>query len=170
MLSTIRSLLCTATNCTPHERMFNYNRRSTNGESLPSWLTTPGKVHMKRHVCHSKYEPLVEEVDLLEANPMYAFIRNADGRESTVSLRDLPPVGAPIEDEFIGVNTQSHNTDNAEFVPPEKMVDHDIQIETTPAVEVITDTPSVNTGEVVNNNPSVRRSARLKKAPTLLDL
>ena len=78
--------------------------------------------------------------------------------------------GAPIEDEFIGVNTESHNTDNAEFVPPEKMVDHDIQIETTPAVEVITDTPSANTGEVVNNNPSVRCSARLKKAPARLDL
>jgi len=40
-LHSIRSLLCTATNATPHERLFNYKRRSSFGESghaqLRSW-------------------------------------------------------------------------------------------------------------------------------------
>ena len=39
----------------------------------------------------SKYDPLVDEVDLIEANPTYAYIRHPDGRESTVNLRDLAP-------------------------------------------------------------------------------
>ena len=43
-LHSIRSLLCTATNATPHERMFSYQRKSTSGVSIPSWLTTPGPV------------------------------------------------------------------------------------------------------------------------------
>ena len=30
-MHSIRSLLCTAINCTPHERMFNYQRRSSSG-------------------------------------------------------------------------------------------------------------------------------------------
>ena len=40
-----------------------------------------------------KYEPLVDEVELLHANPNYAHIRHSDGRESTVSARDLAPIG-----------------------------------------------------------------------------
>ncbi|GFW69689.1 retrovirus-related Pol polyprotein from transposon opus [Trichonephila clavipes] len=39
-LHSIRSLLCTATNATPHERMFSHPRRSHNGCSIPTWLTS----------------------------------------------------------------------------------------------------------------------------------
>ena len=45
-LHSIRSLLCTATNTTPHERMFNYTRKSTSGNSMPSWLI-PGPIYIK---------------------------------------------------------------------------------------------------------------------------
>ena len=41
-LHSIRSLLCTATNETPHERLFRFARRSTSGKAVPTWLTTPG--------------------------------------------------------------------------------------------------------------------------------
>lgn len=92
-LHSIRSLLCTATNCTPHERFFSFPRRTSNGEALPTWLTTPGPVLIKRNVRSSKYDDLVEEAELLEANPQYAFIRRKDGSESTVSLRQLAPKG-----------------------------------------------------------------------------
>ena len=68
-LHSIRSLICTSTNVTPHERLFNYQRRSTTGQSVPSWLTTPGPVLIKRHVRNSKYDPLVDEAELIEANP-----------------------------------------------------------------------------------------------------
>ena len=94
-LHSIRSLLSTATNCMPHERMFTYQRRSSSGNSVLTWLMTPGTVLMKRHVRNSKYDPLVEEVELIESNPEYAYVRYPDGRESTVSLRHLAPCGQP---------------------------------------------------------------------------
>ena len=45
---------------------------------------------LKRHVRESKYDPSVEGATLLEANPHYAHVK-------TVSLRDLPQIGAPVE-------------------------------------------------------------------------
>ena len=39
----------------------------------------------------SKYDDLVDEVDLLETNRSYPYIRHQDGRESTVNIRDLAP-------------------------------------------------------------------------------
>ncbi|CAB0014970.1 unnamed protein product [Nesidiocoris tenuis] len=99
-LHSIRSLLCTATNNTPHERMFSHVRRSSSGCSLPSWLCQPGnKVYMKRHVRNSKYDPAVDEVDLIEVNPEYAFVKLPDGRETTVSLKHLAPSGVRASGE-----------------------------------------------------------------------
>ena len=92
-LHSIRSLLCTATNETPHERFFLFNRRSSTGTTLPQWLSSPGPVLLKRNVRHSKYDPLVDEVELLESNPKYAHVRLPDGRETTVSLHQLAPIG-----------------------------------------------------------------------------
>ena len=104
VLHSIRSLLCTATNTTPHERMFGFQRRSGTGSSLPSWLSTPGPVLLRRFVRHSKQDPLVDEVELIEANPQYAFVKRPDGTETTVSIKDLAPCGEvrelnePVED------------------------------------------------------------------------
>jgi transposase InsO family protein len=103
VLHSVRTLLCTATNCTPHERMFNFHRKSGTGTSLPTWLSNPGIVLLRRFVRHSKQEPLVDEVELLEANPQYAFIRYPDGRESTVSIKDLAPRGQ-TQEERLGAN------------------------------------------------------------------
>ena len=77
-LHAIRSLLCTATNETPHERLFQYHRKSTTGTTLPNWLSTPGQVLMKKNIRASKYDPQVEEVELLECNPQYAHVKLAD--------------------------------------------------------------------------------------------
>ena len=90
-LHSIRSLLCTETNCTPHERMFSFARRSTAGNSLPTWLLTPGPVLMKKNVRTSKFDPLVDEVELISANPQYAFVRLQNGKETTVSHVNSPP-------------------------------------------------------------------------------
>lgn len=62
-LPSIRSLLCTDTNITPHERIFHYSHRSSNGVSQPSWLCNLGSVN--------KMDPLVEEVELIQENPYY---------------------------------------------------------------------------------------------------
>ena len=97
-LNSIRSLLCTSINATPHERMFTHQRRYTGGQSVPNWLTYPGTVFMKRPVRQSKYEPMVEKVELIDANPEYAHVRLPDGRETTVSVRHLAPAGTPPSD------------------------------------------------------------------------
>lgn len=96
-LHSIRSLLCTATNETPHEKLFNFKCRSSSGVSVPTWLTSPGPVLLKRHVRNSKYDPAVEEVELLHATPNYAVVRLPSGNESTVSLKDVAPVGQAQE-------------------------------------------------------------------------
>lgn len=90
-LHSVRSLLSTATNCTPHERLFSYQRKSTYGRAIPTWLACQGKALHRRQVRLSKYDPLVDEVDVLDVNPNYAHVRFQDGRESTVSLRHLAP-------------------------------------------------------------------------------
>lgn len=130
-LHSIRSLLCTQTNATPHERMFLFTRRSTSGTSLPSWLLTPGPVYLKRHVRSSKYDPVVDEVELLEANTQYAHIRMPDGRQSTVSLRHLAPVGDERQFESSS-ETSSTLEENSPQSSPEIVVpDEATALETT---------------------------------------
>jgi hypothetical protein len=90
-LHAIRSLLCTAINATPHERMFIHHRKSAVGTTLPLWLTKPGPVLYRKCTRPTKYDPVAEEVELLESNPEYAHVRLPDGREETVSLRHLAP-------------------------------------------------------------------------------
>ena len=124
-LHAIRSLINTTTNCTPHERIFNFQRRTSTGFSLPSWLASPGKVLLRRFVRRSKYDPLVDEVDLIEANPSYAYIRYPDGRESSVNIRDLAPCGEVVEEsaaveETVNVESPSEQgvvSERAESVP-----------------------------------------------------
>jgi hypothetical protein len=58
---------------------------------MPSWLHSPGPVLLRRFVRTSKNNPLVDQVELRDVNPMYANVRYMDGRESTVFLRDLAP-------------------------------------------------------------------------------
>jgi len=96
-LHSIRSLLCTATNVTPHERLFNYIRKTATGSTLPAWLTKPGPVLLRKHVRLSKYDSPVEEVQLLDANHNYAHVKLNTGVEKTVSLRDLAPTGGSIK-------------------------------------------------------------------------
>jgi len=55
-----------------------FERRSSTGGSVLTWLSTPSPVLLKRHVRASKTDPLVDEVELLEANPQYAHIRHTD--------------------------------------------------------------------------------------------
>jgi len=89
-LHSVRSLLYTAMNATPHECFLPLNRRSRLGQSLPSWLIQPGPVMLRKFV-RSKSEPLCEEVELLEASLMFAYVRFPDGKESSVSIKDLSP-------------------------------------------------------------------------------
>lgn len=117
-LHSIRSLLCTATNATPHERMFNHPRRSFSGRSLPTWLTQPGPVLIKNHFRHTKYDPIVQEVELIEANPDYAYVKFPDGRESTVSIKHLAPTG-DHSSEFMQSPSRMSSTPSEDAATPE---------------------------------------------------
>ena len=92
-LHSIRSLLCTATNETPHERVFKFPRKSTSGCSIPTWLHDTSKVLLKCHNTNSKYDPRVEEVEVVDVNPNYSLIRTSGGKEVTVSNKHLAPLG-----------------------------------------------------------------------------
>ena len=105
-LHSIRTLICTSTNATPHERMFVHARRSTSGCSLPTFLSEPGPVLLRKFVRTSKNDPLVDRVELLEANSHYAHVRFPNGRESTVSTHDLADIGNDS-------NTPVQNFDNS---------------------------------------------------------
>ena len=90
-LNSIRSLLCSTINCTPHERMFRHTHRSVGGMSLPSWLK-PGPIYVKQHVRNKGDSPSskrIDEAQLLKLNLTYARVRFNNGRETSVSIRDL---------------------------------------------------------------------------------
>ncbi|GFX87701.1 putative retrovirus-related pol polyprotein from transposon opus [Trichonephila clavipes] len=79
--------------------MFSHPRRSHNSSSIPTWLTKPGPVLMKNQMRANKYEPIVQEVELIEANPDYAHVKLGDGRETTLSIRHLAPRGETTRSE-----------------------------------------------------------------------
>lgn len=153
-LHSIRSLLCTATNCTPHDRMFKHPRRSTNGISLPSWLTSSGQVLLKRFNRSNKYQPIVEEVELLHSNPDFSFVRLPDGRETTVSNRHLAPAG--LEGEDVRVEEEGIRLD--EVTAPSS----------TEAQHPPTSLPAEATSEI-ELPPALRRSTRQCKPPRFLE-
>ena len=82
----------------------------------------------------SKYDPVVDEVQLLEANPEYAHIRHADGRESTVALRHLAPVGE-----------QPLSSPEAQEVPVTTLEEEDLQLlhEEAPSLPPASNSPSL---------------------------
>ena len=107
---------------------------------------------LKRHLRSSKYEPLVDEVNLLEANPQYAHVRFPDGREDTVSIKHLAPTGN--EEALIDRVDQSDVVREEVGSPP---IGVEIQTE--------------ETGNALNDEyqpQPLRRLERLRKAPDRL--
>ena len=72
---------------------------------MPGWLSRPGPVFLKRHV-RNKNHPLVDEVELIHANPQYASVKLADGTEKSVSIRHLAPCPSGPETDEIGKGTK----------------------------------------------------------------
>lgn len=68
----IRTVLCTATNATLHERFLSFQRRRSAGTSFPSWLSKPETVFLKQYVRYNKI-----------------LLRHPDEKQSAVSLKDL---------------------------------------------------------------------------------
>ncbi len=164
-LHSIRSLLSTSTNSTPHERFFTFQRRSTRGTSLPSWLSVPGPVMLRRFVRNNKNDPLVDEVLLTDVNPTYAHIRYPDGRESTVSLKDLAPCPILHPELTPCQSNEQSITVNANDIlhsPPDDT--H------APCVEQssVNSTPTPTSESDIAPQPELRRSTRTIRAPDRL--
>ena len=121
MLHSIRSLLSTATNATPHKQLFSYKRRSSFGVSVSSWLSFPGPVFLRRHARSSKYEPLVEEVDLVHATPNYVHVCLSTGRETTVGLRDIAPMRKAPAPLFDAANHRDVALSGGSSLEPENL-------------------------------------------------
>ena len=129
-LHSIRSLLCTATNATPHERLFNFPRKSTSGKAIPSWVK-PGPVNIKNQPRKSKNDPPVSQAVLLHANPEYAHVRLPSGIQTTVSLRDIARHPDGVEEVLPNSDStpikliNSYETSTPEDItPPNTLIDN----------------------------------------------
>ena len=120
-LNSIRSLLCTSTNETPHSRFIHFTRRSQHGRGLPEWLCKPGPVLLRKFVRTGKHDDVIRKVELVEANPMYARIRYSDGRESNVSLKDLARCPSLSDSSEVRINHEEERSSRDDF--PRSVVD-----------------------------------------------
>ena len=154
-LHSVRTLLCTSINTTPHEQLFQFPRRSTLGRSLPSWLILPSPVLLKKFV-RNKQDPLCEEVELIEANPNLALIRFSDGRETAVSTSDLAPTHRPTHEDLAPANANDILENVSDSLP----------VEETPQLELKSDEKTEN-GLSSDPTPSepLRRSSRTRRRP-----
>ena len=159
VLHYIRYLLPTDTNTTPHEIFFGFQRRCHCGSFLPTWLSAPGNVMLRRFVRNSKNDPLVDKVELTSLKPAYAHMRYPDGIESTVSLKDVSPCPSP------GYNLPS---------PPSVNIPSDSQrVDYTRLSSRPTDTDQTsltNLPSHVTEQLSLRRFSRISKQPERLNL
>lgn len=163
-LHSIRSLLCTSTNATPHERMFTHVRRSHSGQSLPTWLSQPGTVLMKNNARTNKYEPLVQEVELIEANPDYAYIRFPDGRETSVSVRHLAQRG----ESTTSLNNGSQNCNSGPVIENLQIANSK---DSSPKCPDSNESSQSNTEKTAHESPKVdvlTRPTRLRQQPSYL--
>ena len=114
----------------------------------------PGTVLRKRNVRRSKYEPLVDEVELVEANPYYAHVKFPDGREATVSTKQLAPTGNTTDSQTPSVEMSTSEVPTN--LKEEQVTSHD-------------DSPNDNDTLAVEEIP-LRRSTRKRRPPERLDL
>ena len=93
----IRLGLCCVLQPMLHLTSYNFHRKSCVGHSLPTWLTAAGPVYLRNFNPAGKNDDLVRKVKLTEANPCFARVKFANGREATVPLKHLAPFPMPVE-------------------------------------------------------------------------
>ena len=144
-------MLCTATNTTPHERFLTFNCCFTLGTSVPSWLSSPEPVLLKRHVRTSKYDPLVDEVELIQVSPTLARVSLQNGREVTVPLRDVAPFGEKEVLDDVGIQLSN----NTELLPEENLNNSQSSSD-----KFVTDSSAENEPVNISEQQVLRRSTR----------
>jgi transposase InsO family protein len=168
-LSSLRSLLCIATNCIPHDRIFAFQRSSVIGSDLPEYLLNPGGEILHRKHISLKGDTPTEKVKLVETiSPYFARVEFPSGRIDTVSTRNLAPYprdsdstdDTMVEDIPRSEGTPSYSEEPIKDSSPcsdrlPQMVP--FSLTSSPGTSLETTDPS--TGEYVT------RSGRIVKAP-----
>ena len=116
---------------------------------------------MKRQVRHSKHDPLVDEVELIEANHQYAHVKLPDGRETTVSTRSLAPMG-----EFAPVSSTQFQLEDTAFA--DRAVDTEVILTHDPDVPAEVVPPPINNDHDQSQETFTRRSERTRRQPSHL--
>ena len=146
--------------------MFNFERRSSTVTALPVWLCEPGEVLLKQFRGRSKYDPIVEVVELLEANPTHARIRHRDGREDSVALRHLarfPRSDRPQDSaENVLLDESSANPTSSLDISSTEVVNQNPEIHSSQKSETY---PDYSGGGLL-----LRRSSRIRKPVQRRDL
>ena len=166
-LSSIRGLLCTAINCTPHERLFKFSRGSKFGCDIPDFLLLPGSTVLHRLHVRGKGDPLTEKVQLLETlSPHFARVEYPSGRTTTVSTSNLAPF--PVESATNDEDIASYQPD-ATFTNDEQPA---ATIEPLQTINVADDRPMNTTvdEQPTENTPEAgkRGRSRIIKKPSYL--
>ena len=164
VLHSIRSLQCTATNATPHERHLNYSRCSSTGASVPSWLCPPGAVLLKRNVRMKKQIPLWKRWNSCKQILIMLTICYQNEEQTTVSTRHLSPVATPIVKEAHDIAV---NIEEAVLDSPGESPDSSFGAEDSTPQDF--QTPP---GHIESNakTPVLRCSERARYPPDRLDL
>ena len=123
-------------------------------------MATPGPILLKRFARASKFEPLVDEVELIEANPRYARVRFSDGTEDTVSNKRLAPSSNSVVDPPYEIEQLQNKNGRNTGVHDQSQADNNYQIKTVEpdCDEVASELP----------NPLPRRSQRARRPPDRL--
>jgi transposase InsO family protein len=157
-LASIRALINTSTNETPHSRMFVFAHNRVFNES--NYVEAEKEMYLRKFV-RNKSDPLVaEKVTIVNYNPNYSDILHANGRSDRVSNNDLTPCPdvseevdvPPLVDNFSCSPVPS--SDNRLCVPSDTVPDESPR--SKPANETAVSTP--------------RRSGRVSRPPDRLNL
>ena len=103
--------------------MFLFRRRPGIGydKILPTWLIQPGPVLLRNFERTNKNDVLVKRVELIEANPNYAIIKDGRGITKTVSTKDLAPAPIMIDERANDQNTEMVNVNDDYINTPQNI-------------------------------------------------
>ena len=131
-------------------------------------MATPDPVLPKRYLRSSKFDPFVDEVELIEANPRYSHVRFPDGHD-TLSNKRLAPagdIGEPLTICEQRLN-ESVNTDEPEQLNENRDVDEQ-EPELTPLLSPNKQIEPSTSHNAAHETTTRRRSSRIRRSPDRL--
>ncbi len=169
VLASIRTLICTATKETPHDRFFNFQRRTPTKYTIPHWMAPGNPVYVK-NVVRNKDDPLVHPAQVVEViNDQFIKVANRKGVVDTISSSKVsrgsivPNPRRPLQEgECPGEDNDPFGSDASQHAPV-----NDTEIIPDIPCPVISDpAPASPERTVPVENEPLRRSKRLIQKPS----